>query len=125
MTTLFALIAEVERDLISERSREGVAQAKASGKELGSPKGSLGVSRRDGREDEIRLSIDSEFPRAQSPRSPVLCTRNEPGSQVSQDRGRDDDELAQVVCRSEHQGGDRRVFRAPRKVGLDTHDDAP
>ena len=51
MTTLFA---EVERDLISERTREGLARARASGKKLGRPKGSLGVSRLDGREDEIR-----------------------------------------------------------------------
>ena len=54
MTTMFALFAEVERDLISERTREGLAKARASGKKLGRPKGSLGVSRLDGREDEIR-----------------------------------------------------------------------
>ena len=54
MTTLFALFAEVERDLISERTREGLAKARAAGKKLGRPKGSLGVSRLDGREDEIR-----------------------------------------------------------------------
>ena len=52
MTTLFAPFAEVERDLISERTREGLAKAKASGKKLGRPKGSLGVSRLDGKEDE-------------------------------------------------------------------------
>ena len=46
MTTLFALFAEVERDLISERTREGLAKARASGRKLGRPKGSLGVSRR-------------------------------------------------------------------------------
>ena len=54
MTTLFALFAEVERDLISERTREGLAKARASGRKLGRPKGSLGVSRLDGKEDEIR-----------------------------------------------------------------------
>ena len=59
MTTLFALFAEVERDLISERTREGLARARASGRKLGRPKGSLGVSRLDGKEDEIR-----RFPRA-------------------------------------------------------------
>ena len=31
MTTLFALFAEVERDLTSERTREGLARARASG----------------------------------------------------------------------------------------------
>ena len=58
MTTLFALFAEVERDLISERTREGLAKARASGKTLGRPKGSLGVSRPDGKEDEIRQFIE-------------------------------------------------------------------
>ena len=50
MTTLFTLFAEVERDLISERTREGLAQARASGRKLGRPKGSLGVSRLNGKE---------------------------------------------------------------------------
>ena len=58
MTTLFALFAEVERDLISERTREGLANARSAGKTLGRPKGSLGVSRLDGKEDEIRQFID-------------------------------------------------------------------
>ena len=50
--------SEVERDLISERKREGLAKTKASGKTLGRPKGPLGVSRLDGKEDEIRQFID-------------------------------------------------------------------
>jgi len=58
MTTLFALFAEVERDLISERTREGLARARASGRKLGRPKGSLGVSRLDGREDDIRRFLE-------------------------------------------------------------------
>ena len=58
MTTLFALFAEVERDLISERTREGLAQARASGQKLGRPKGSLGVSRLNGKEDDIRRFLE-------------------------------------------------------------------
>ena len=58
LTTLFALFAEVKRDLISERTREGLAKARASGKTLGRPKRSLGVSRLDGKENEIRQFID-------------------------------------------------------------------
>ena len=58
MTTLFALFAEVERDLISERTREGLARARASGKKLGRPKGALGVSRLDGKEDDIRRFLE-------------------------------------------------------------------
>ena len=58
MTTLFTLFAEVERDLISERTREGLARARSSGRKLGRPKGSLGVSRLDGKEDEIRRFLE-------------------------------------------------------------------
>ena len=51
MTTLFALFAEVERNLISERTSPAPWPR---GRKLGRPKGSLGVSRLDGREDDIR-----------------------------------------------------------------------
>ena len=51
----------VERDLISVRTREGLAKASASGKKLGRSKGSLGVSRLDGKEDEIRQSRRFEW----------------------------------------------------------------
>ena len=54
MITLFALFAEIERDLVSERTKEGLAKARASGKLLGRPKGSLGRSKLDGRESEIK-----------------------------------------------------------------------
>ena len=75
MTTLFALFAEVERDLISERTREGLAKARASGRELGRPKGLLGVSRLDGKEDEIRHPSGWACPRPRSPRSPASPAR--------------------------------------------------
>ena len=38
----------------TERTRKGLARARSSGRKLGRPKGSLGVSRLDGKEDEIR-----------------------------------------------------------------------
>ena len=41
---MFALFAEVERDLISERTKEGLAAARAKGKLLGRPKGAMGQS---------------------------------------------------------------------------------
>ena len=53
MVTIFSLLAELERDLISERTRTALAQAKAAGKKLGRPKGP-GKSKLDGREDEIK-----------------------------------------------------------------------
>ncbi len=57
MVTLFALFSEVERDLISERTKEGLAAAKAKGKLLGRPKGSLGRSKLEGREQEIQMLL--------------------------------------------------------------------
>ena len=39
MVALFGLFAEVGRDLISERTREGLASARAKGRLLGGPKG--------------------------------------------------------------------------------------
>jgi len=53
MVTIFSLLAELERDLISERTKMGLARAKASGKKLGRPKGP-GKSKLDGKEDVIR-----------------------------------------------------------------------
>ena len=53
MVTIFSLLAELERDLISERTKTALAQAKAAGKKLGRPKGP-GKSKLDGREDEIK-----------------------------------------------------------------------
>lgn len=54
MITLFGLFAELERDLISQRTKEGLVRAKASGKKLGRPKGSTGKSKLDGHETEIK-----------------------------------------------------------------------
>ena len=48
------LFAEIHRDLVSKRVREGQAAANSSGRKPGRPKGALGKSKLDGREDEIR-----------------------------------------------------------------------
>ena len=45
--TLFSLFAELERDLISLRTREALAAKKAKGKTLGKPKGTLQKSKFD------------------------------------------------------------------------------
>lgn len=60
MVTMFGLFAEIERDLISLRTKEALAAVKASGKKLGRPKGTRGKSRLDGREEEIQklLALD-------------------------------------------------------------------
>jgi DNA invertase Pin-like site-specific DNA recombinase len=39
MVTLLSLFAEIERDLISERTKQALAAKKAQGIKLGSPKG--------------------------------------------------------------------------------------
>ena len=89
MIALFGLFAEVERDLISERTKEGLAAAKAKGKRLGRPKGALGTSRLDGKEQDIslvaRIGMETEFPlspsgsvrrcvRTQAVRARSLCS---------------------------------------------------
>jgi DNA invertase Pin-like site-specific DNA recombinase len=53
MITLFGLFAEIERKLISMRTREALATAKAAGKKLGRPKGILGKSKLDNQREEI------------------------------------------------------------------------
>lgn len=53
-TALFGIFSEIEQELISSRTKEGLAKARASGKTLGRPKGSLGESRLNGKEEEIR-----------------------------------------------------------------------
>src|SRR3954449_1130329 len=60
MIALFGLFAEVERDLISERTKEGLVAARARGRLLGRPKGSLGTSKLDGKEGEIRKLLEKE-----------------------------------------------------------------
>jgi DNA invertase Pin-like site-specific DNA recombinase len=53
MVTMFSLFAEIERDLISERTKEGLARARSEGKLLGRPKG-RGKSKLDPFQEEIR-----------------------------------------------------------------------
>jgi len=64
MVTMFGLFAEIERDLISVRTREGLAAARAKGKVLGRPKGSHGASILDGKEDEIKMLLAKKVSKA-------------------------------------------------------------
>lgn len=63
MVTMFGLFAEIERDLISERTREGLQNARDKGKSLGRPKG-VGKSKLDGKETEIKILLDKNIPKA-------------------------------------------------------------
>ena len=60
MIALFGLFAEVERDLISERTKEGLQAAKAQGRLLGRPRGALGQSKLDGKEEEIKKLLEKK-----------------------------------------------------------------
>ena len=64
MIALFGLFAEVERDLISERTKEGLGAARAKGRRLGRPKGALGKSKLDGKQEEIRILLQKEVSKA-------------------------------------------------------------
>ena len=64
MITMFSLFAEIERDLISERTKEGLARARSEGKLLGRPKGTIGKSKLDGKEKEIKEYLAKKVNRA-------------------------------------------------------------
>jgi DNA invertase Pin-like site-specific DNA recombinase len=64
MVTMFGLFAKIERDLISERTREGLVAARAKGRIPGRPNGSRGQSRLDGREAEIRMLLGKKVSKA-------------------------------------------------------------
>ena len=51
---MFGLFAEIEWDLISLRTKEALAAAKAAGKKLGRPKEKMGKSKLDGKEGEVK-----------------------------------------------------------------------
>jgi len=58
MITMYGLFAEIERDLISERTKQGFAAAKRKGKQLGRPKGSA-KSRLDEFKPEIEALLNN------------------------------------------------------------------
>jgi len=61
-TTIFALVAQIERDLISMRTIEALQSKKAQGVKLGRPKGK-GKSKLDENKDEILKLVDLKVPK--------------------------------------------------------------
>src|SRR5262245_18436007 len=55
--TLFGLFAEIERTLLSLRTKEALAPAKAARKPLARPRGALGKSKLDGKQEEIKTLL--------------------------------------------------------------------
>lgn len=64
MVTMIGLFAELERDLISQRTKDGLKRAKANGKTLGRPKGTIGKSKLDGKEKKITELMDTKVSKA-------------------------------------------------------------
>ena len=54
MISMFGLFAELERDFVSERTKEGLQTARSKGKRLGRPKGSIGTSKLTGKEETVK-----------------------------------------------------------------------
>jgi len=64
MVAMFGLLAEVERDLISERTKEGIANARQAGKTIGRPVGKKSKSKLDGKDSEIVGYLDKKVSKA-------------------------------------------------------------
>lgn len=73
---MVGLFAEVERDLISERTKEGLINARANGKIIGRPKGKIGKSKLDGKEQEIKGYLDKKVPKASIAKILGVSTNN-------------------------------------------------
>ena len=64
MVTLFGLFAEVERELLSLRTKEALAAARRAGKRLGRPPGVRGRSKLDGKAGEIHALLKLQVSKA-------------------------------------------------------------
>ena len=58
MTMVLCMAAEIERELISQRTKEALQRKKLEGVTLGRPKGVPGKSKLDGKEEEIRKLLE-------------------------------------------------------------------
>jgi DNA invertase Pin-like site-specific DNA recombinase len=61
MTTLFSLFSELERDLISLRTKKALVAKKAQGKALRKPKGTLQKSKFDAHVEKIKKLCCKEY----------------------------------------------------------------
>jgi DNA invertase Pin-like site-specific DNA recombinase len=64
IVTIFALLAEIERDLLSQRTKDGLRAAKERGVILGRPKGSTGPCLLDEHKDEVIHLLGHRVPKA-------------------------------------------------------------
>lgn len=64
LVSVFSLLAELERDLISERTKQALAAVKATGKKLGKPKGTIQGSKLDIHREEIKKLLEKKVAKA-------------------------------------------------------------
>ena len=64
VVTMFGLMAELERDMISERTKMGLAARKAAGIKLGKPKGTLQASKLDEKREAIEELLKHKVSKA-------------------------------------------------------------
>lgn len=64
IVTIFSLVAELERDFISSRTKTALARKKAEGVKLGRPRGSQSKSKLDGHEAEIKNFLEKKVSKA-------------------------------------------------------------
>ena len=62
MSCMFGLFAQLERDLVSQRTKHGLAQRRAAGVTLGRPKGSTGKSKLDPHKEQIAFMLKNKAP---------------------------------------------------------------
>ena len=64
MISMFGLFAEIERDLNSQRTKEGIERARKRGAKIGRPKGRKSKSKLDGQEQVICAYLDKRISKA-------------------------------------------------------------
>ena len=64
MAFMFGLVSELERQLISQRTKEALARKRAMGVRLGRRPGQLSHSKLDGKEDQIREFLEKKVSKA-------------------------------------------------------------
>jgi putative DNA-invertase from lambdoid prophage Rac len=60
--TIFSMLAEIERDLIIQRTKEGLVAARSRGKILGKPRGTIQFSIYDSRQPDIKALLAKKVP---------------------------------------------------------------
>jgi DNA invertase Pin-like site-specific DNA recombinase len=75
VSTMFAMLSEIERDLISERTKEALKARKAQGIKLGRPKGP-GKSKLDNYREEIVAMLKTGYPKSRIARKYGVCRQN-------------------------------------------------